>query len=273
MSHVTRNSIITRPDFRNLPEWKLPVYPRSAGVSEYCPGDFQDSEPRSFVQINWCDTGEGRVIQEEFEFRIVPGDVWFTPPGVRCITRPETSILRIRWVTFDGPEAERFLAGYGYARHLSASGNCPEELFRRFEEALCENTVEAMRRNVAVLCEILAAAGGTHSDGSREGNLIDAFLNLARREFRNPEVDLNTLCDRLKVHRATLTRIFTSKMQTSPGKYLHGLRIQHALHLLRSSGMPIREVARETGIRDSGYFARIIRETTGMTPGAYRKTH
>ncbi len=85
-------------------------------------------------------------------------------------------------------------------------------------------------------------------------------------------MDFNTLCDRLKVHRATLTRIFTSKMQISPGKYLHALRIQHALHLLRSSRMPIHEVARESGIRDSGYFARVIRKSTGMTPGAYRRT-
>lgn len=272
MSHVTRNSIITRPDHLKLPEWKLPLYPRSAGISEYCPGDFQDSAPRTFVQINWCNSGDGDITQEECTFPIVPGGVWFTPPGRRCLTRHRQGILRIRWVTFDGPEAERFLAGYGYPRHIPAAGGCPEELFRRFEEALRENTVEAMRRNIAVLCEILAAAGGTHSDGSREGNLIDAFLSLARREFRNPEVDFNTLCDRLKVHRATLTRIFTSKMQISPGKYLHGLRIQHALHLLRSSRMPIHEVARETGIRDSGYFARVIRETTGMTPGAYRRT-
>ena len=128
-----------------------------------------------------------------------------------------------------------------------------------------------MRRNIAVLCEILAAAGGTHADGSREGKLIDAFLSLARREFRNPEVNFNTLCDRLGVHRATLTRIFTSRMQISPGKYLHSLRIQHALHLLRSSRMPIHNIARETGIRDSGYFARVIRKTTGLSPAAYRK--
>ena len=200
-----------------------------------------------------------------------PGGVWFTPPGLRCFTRQREGILRIRWITFDGPDAERFLEGYGYARHLAASGECPEEAFRRFEDGLRENTAEAMRRNIAVLCEILAAAGGTHADGSREGKLIDAFLSLARREFRNPEVNFNTLCDRLGVHRATLTRIFTSRMQISPGKYLHSLRIQHALHLLRSSRMPIHNIARETGIRDSGYFARVIRKTTGLSPAAYRK--
>lgn len=270
MSHITR-SLITRPDFRNPPVWKLPFYPRSAGLSEYGPGDFQDSEPRPFVQVNWCLSGTGSIQQQEEYFEIASGGVWFTPPGHRCFTRQKEGILRIRWVTFDGSEAERFLDGYGYARHLNASGECPEEAFRRFEDGLRENTAEAMRRNIAILCEILAAAGGSHSDGSREGKLIDAFLSLARREFRNPEVNFNTLCDRLGVHRATLTRIFTSRMQISPGKYLHSLRIQHALHLLRSSRMPIHDIARETGIRDSGYFARVIRKTTGLSPAAYRK--
>ena len=112
MSHTIR-ILITRPDFRTLPAWKLPVYPRSAGLSEYHEGDIQDSTPRPFVQLNWCLSGRGDVIQEGKEFQIEPGGVWFTPPGLRCFTRQREGVLRIRWITFDGPDAERFLDGYG----------------------------------------------------------------------------------------------------------------------------------------------------------------
>ncbi len=74
MSHTIR-ILITRPDFRTLPAWKLPVYPRSAGLSEYHEGDIQDSTPRPFVQLNWCLSGRGDVIQEGKEFQIEPGGV------------------------------------------------------------------------------------------------------------------------------------------------------------------------------------------------------
>ncbi|UKI31161.1 MAG: hypothetical protein L6W00_25555 [Lentisphaeria bacterium] len=45
------------------------------------------------------------------------------PPGLRCFTRQREGVLRIRWITFDGPDAERFLDGYGYARHSPSPAN------------------------------------------------------------------------------------------------------------------------------------------------------
>ncbi len=266
------SNIVTRPDYLKLPEWKLPVYPRSAGFSLFGPGEFEEAPPRPFVQLNWCVSGSGTITQDEITWNLTPGSVLFTPPGIRCVNRQLESRWLIRWITFDGPAAAAFWEGYGYARLMLGVGKCPEEMFRRFEDGLRENTVEAMRHNIAVLCEILAAAGGTHADGSREGKLIEEFLALGQRKFCDPETDLNTLCEQMHIHRATLTRIFTPRMQTSPGKYLRGLRIQHALQLLRSSRMPICEIARQAGIRDSGYFSRVIREATGMTPGEYRRS-
>lgn len=267
---MSQNIIIPRADWQNLPPWKLPVYPRSVGLTVFAAGEEEDSGPRPFVQINWCVRGEGTMLAGETEVKIGAGDVLVTPPGERNLKRSRSAGWTVRWVTFDGPGARAFWDGYGYPRTLPAAGPCPEELFRKFELLLRENTVEAMRRNLARLCEILAAAGGSHSDGSREGKWIEAFLHLARERFRDPAVNLNVLCDELGIHRATLTRFFTPRMQISPGRHLQMLRIQHALHLLRSTTLPIREIALQAGIRDSGYFAKVIREATGQTPHAYR---
>jgi len=267
---MSQNIIIPRADWQNLPQWKLPVYPRSAGLTIFEADERENSGPRPFVQINWCVRGEGAMLSGGMEVKIGAGDVLITPPGESNLKHALSAGWTVRWVTFDGPGAPTFCDGYGYSRVLPAAGPCPEELFRKFELLLRENTVEAMRHNLALLCEILAAAGGSHSDGSREGKWIEAFLRLARERFCDPDVNLNVLCDELGIHRATLTRIFTPRMQVSPGRHLQMLRIQHALHLLRSTALPIRDIALQAGIRDSGYFAKVIRETTGQTPHAYR---
>ncbi len=266
------NIIIPRTDWQNPPAWKLPVYPRSVGRTMFRMEEEEDSGPRPFVQLNWCVKGKGTMLAEEGRtVEVEAGSVLFTPPGERnlkCSLSPEWVI---RWVTFDGADAWRFCEGYGYPRLLSAAGSCPEELFREFELLIREHTVVAMRQNLSLLCRILAAAGGSHCDGSREGRLIESFLRLARERFCDSAVNLNTLCDELNIHRATLTRVFTPRMKVSPGRHLQLLRIQHALHLLRSTALPIQEIAHQAGIRDSGYFAKVIRDATGCTPNAYRK--
>ena len=66
------------------------------------------------------------------------------------------------------------VAPRGAAAGVDVRGGAPAS--RETDLLRPENTVEAMRHNIAVLCEILAAAGGTHADGSREGKLIEEFL-------------------------------------------------------------------------------------------------
>ena len=66
-----------------------------------------------------------------------------------------------------------------------------------------------------------------------------------------------------------LLRVFRSEVGLPPHAYLEQIRINYAKQLLRS-GMPIVEVAVNTGFVDQSHFTRHFKRHVGITPGLYQ---
>lgn len=65
-------------------------------------------------------------------------------------------------------------------------------------------------------------------------------------------------------------RLFSSAYNTTPQKYLMGIRLRHACSMLRDSTLPITEIALRCGFSDSNYFSRAFKKANGITPSQYR---
>jgi CheY-like chemotaxis protein len=68
-----------------------------------------------------------------------------------------------------------------------------------------------------------------------------------------------------------LTFCFRQELGTTPIEYLQRYRINQAMRMLKESDRAITEIALDVGFSDSGYFSRIFRRMTGMSPEAYRR--
>ncbi len=69
-----------------------------------------------------------------------------------------------------------------------------------------------------------------------------------------------------------LTFCFRQEMGVTPIQYLQRFRIKQAKRLLKESNLSITEIAYNVGFSDSGYFSRIFRRETDMSPTKFRKT-
>jgi signal transduction histidine kinase/DNA-binding LacI/PurR family transcriptional regulator/CheY-like chemotaxis protein len=69
-----------------------------------------------------------------------------------------------------------------------------------------------------------------------------------------------------------LTFCFRQELGITPILYLQRYRINQAKQLLRDSDQSITEIAFNVGFSDSGYFSRIFRRETGMSPEKFRQT-
>jgi AraC-like DNA-binding protein len=67
-----------------------------------------------------------------------------------------------------------------------------------------------------------------------------------------------------------LARLFRQRYGMTILHYILLRRIEVARHLLRSSRMPIQEIAWQAGIPDAQYFNKQFRRITGQSPTAYR---
>ena len=68
-----------------------------------------------------------------------------------------------------------------------------------------------------------------------------------------------------------LTYCFRQEFGTTPMQYLQRYRVNQAKLLLKNSEKSITEIALEVGFTDSGYFSRVFRRQTGMSPEAFRR--
>lgn len=264
--------IVARPNPALLPEFPMPVHVRSAGYNE---AEFlweEHKEPRPFVQIFWCIQGAIEFFLPEGNQTIRPGEVFIHLPmeahHLRSIDPAASS--KYYWFTFDGEQAENFMLSYGYPRKNVTGVECPSELFSELEILVQKQTGYARRHALAIATEILARIGGMDDDLPIE-SLIRNFMFLVRKHLNDPEITVSVLAKKLGVHRMTLNKHFKEEMGITPGKYLDGIRRQHAMRLLRDTDLPLKEIAEKAGIANQSYFCRLIRETAGVSPMEYRK--
>ena len=66
--------------------------------------------------------------------------------------------------------------------------------------------------------------------------------------------------------------VFRDATGQTPIDYLIYARLRRAMELLLGSDQTITQIAFHSGFSDSNYFARKLRQITGTTPSAYRRT-
>lgn len=74
------------------------------------------------------------------------------------------------------------------------------------------------------------------------------------------------------IARSYLTRIFQQTLHTSPYDYLLGVRINKASSLLKTTQIPINQIALMVGYQDAPVFSKIFKQKTGFSPKAFRSS-
>ncbi|MBQ9774944.1 MAG: helix-turn-helix transcriptional regulator [Lentisphaeria bacterium] len=265
--------IVSRPEPSKLPELPLPIHIRSSGYNE-AEFNWEENEgAKPFVQIFWCIQGAGEFFLPEKKIILRPGETFFRLPGELHHHRScdPAAQWRYYWFTFDGPAAADFMLSYGYRQEKMYAGECPVELFLELEVLVRKSTPYAQRHALSVAAEILARMGGSDDEPPQE-QLAHRFLAMARENMRNPSITIDALAGKLGVHRTTLNKHFAGVMKISPGEYLDMIRLEHALRLLRETDLSCKEIGLHSGLTNQSYFCKQIRQATGMTPQAYRRT-
>jgi AraC-like DNA-binding protein len=69
-----------------------------------------------------------------------------------------------------------------------------------------------------------------------------------------------------------LHALFRTELDTSPHAWLRDVRLARARAWLAETARPIADIALAAGFSDQSALTRALRDATGMTPGAYRRT-
>ena len=107
---------------------------------------------------------------------------------------------------------------------------------------------------------------------SRSDPVVQAFERWARRRLREG-ITLDEASSALSVSKRTLARRTLDVLGKSPLAFFQDLRVEHAVHLLRTTSMSVERVAEAVGYVDPGSLSSLLRRRLGTTVRTLRRPH
>lgn len=131
--------------------------------------------------------------------------------------------------------------------------------------AAARDTVVAPHRSGGQ-AQFIERAVPAHDDGGLEATRAYALAHLDRA------LTVRDLARHACTSERTFARRFRQETGTTPLKWLHAQRIDHARRLLEGSDLPVEAVARRCGFGSAAILRQHFRRATATTPTAYRRT-
>jgi AraC-like DNA-binding protein len=144
---------------------------------------------------------------------------------------------------------------------------------------MCRFSFPGSPQSVSVMSEN-GTAPGRRRPATQEayGSIFDEAVAILASEFPRP-VRVDDVARRVATSPRQLQRVFAEVSGLGFRSFLRHVRMCHAAHLLSSSDLPVKEIARRVGYRDASQFSKAFKRAYGVTPsqsragGAGKLTH
>lgn len=179
------------------------------------------------------------------------------------------------------PDAAALRPAPAFVPHgaLHAAGNVDPKVFdladdlcRRWagEDALERSTCRAVLLDI--LIRLLEPRGRAPEQNHRDVRLVQDIRRALESLAYEPMADAEPVqrrLERLGYSYAHLCRLFHRHVGVTPLGYVNALRIERARYLLRDGGLSVSQTAHTLGFAGLGYFSRLFRQRTGVSPRQY----
>lgn len=100
---------------------------------------------------------------------------------------------------------------------------------------------------------------------------IQTMLSFVHQNY-NTKLTLEEIADSAAISKRECLRCFRECLDKTPFQYLLDYRIEMAEKLLRTTDIPVTEIAMNTGFSSAAYFGKVFKEISGKTPGMFRRS-
>ncbi len=104
-----------------------------------------------------------------------------------------------------------------------------------------------------------------------DADMAQAFRLIREQACSGMSVD--DLARAVGLSRRSLERRFQKCLQRSPHSEIIRVQIERAKQLLRETDLGLKAIAMRTGFHHASYLAVVFQQSTGLTPGEFRKPH
>lgn len=99
--------------------------------------------------------------------------------------------------------------------------------------------------------------------------VITIVKTYIQENYHDEALSISKISDSIHLAPTYLCALFKEKTGKTVNQYITEIRIERSKELLLNTKYKISDVSSMVGLRDQGYFTKIFRKTTGMTPSKY----
>jgi AraC-like DNA-binding protein/quercetin dioxygenase-like cupin family protein len=246
------------------------------GKSTYLPNGSCGPRVQENYQLVVMLKGSLRLTADRVVYDLNPGDAILERPGQREFFRFSPTEASVHtWC-----EVRPHRLGRAERRLLNAAGGvfqAPSTVHVLIEEGLAVRDHDEMTEAMAALARACLLRFAQHVQTIRprgtEAPLHPAYVRAREVAAAHyPELrNANDLARRAGVSAAQLRSLFRRHGSESPSRMIWRLKVEHAIQLLRSTGLTLGEVAAHCGYANPFHLSRAVKKHTGYSPRNMRR--
>ncbi len=210
------------------------------------------------------------------EYQLMPGDFVLYFPGERQrYVHRANGKTQDHWLHFSGTGAPDILNKLSFVSSGVYRADFNHLIDKCFRQMIFECNVKKPSHEIAecghllVLLSLLSRRCFSHGNILGMDKISPAIEHISMTYGYQPDIaHLASLCS---LSKSRFMHLFKQITGTSPVKYYHHLRVEHAKEFLLQTDASISEVADAVGYTDPLYFSRVFKKLTGLSPLAYRR--
>ena len=200
--------------------------------------------------------------------RILPGDASLVPPGVPMVFRYQGPSEHV-YFHFKLVDGKRVLR----PPRVLTLGTHYEAIDRKARIAVARRLSDpgfALSTLWSLLWEYSDLGTGRTDQNPHAMHPLVAMATRHLEQQLSTNLSVRKLCEQVGVSEGYLTRVFQRELGLSVTEYSRRLRAEQALHLLTSTNMPIKTIARTVGYGSLSQFNRLLHRVHGQGPRSLR---
>jgi AraC-like DNA-binding protein len=252
---------------------RWPIIISGAGCSSWERGNYWERTKSYDTILELVTGGNAEVVHNGQRYIVKEDEAFLLHQGSdhRYSCGP-AGTLHKRSVVLRGAALQPILASTNLTNRTLIPVARPKVLEARMKKAadILKNSPAGLEQTLSclayeILAELIASAGGAHSDIVNKA--MDLIHRNNARDLRNRELTEHT-----QASVPHLLNVFRKEIGTTPLHYHEQCRMAHACRLLLGNDCSIKEVAQMTGFEDQLYFSKVFRRNIGMSPREFRKS-
>lgn len=235
----------------------------------------EQKNSRNEYKILYIHKGCGHFLSEEEWKMISAGNILlFSPFEPQICSYYAEESPEVFWISFTGTPAQRVLQDFSIQNGYIGKNQLLKQHFQSIIAELQLKKPRYQELSISHFYSMLSLISRLQTSAQQPLECdfaLDRLILKLHQSYGEPWT-ISSMAACCQLSESYFAHAFLRRTGTSPMKYLNRLRIETAKELLYAKNMSISQVSSMSGFRDSLYFSKLFRKSTGMSPTKFRQS-